>query len=125
MREMLQNLISMSFCAVLYLFRHAPRLRYRLPQVLHRGGARPAAFGGGDCCMVRIWRGERRALAGTRHFLGLAVMQVQSLCGNQAMAQTCGVWEILTRGSHKNDNDGADLWGPGYSWGSQQLGLAY
>ena len=73
--------------------------------------------------MALIRRGERRALAGTRYFLGLAVMQVQ--CGNQAMAQTCGDWEILTRGSHKNDNGGADLCGPGYFWGSQQLGLAY
>ena len=55
------------------------------------------------------WGSQRCKFVGARLFLGLAV------------AQMCG--DAIAWGSHSNDE--ADLWGPGYSWGSQQLGFAY
>ena len=66
MREMLQNLMSMSFMRGFHAcLGMALRLRYRkLPPVLHRGqvGAHPAAFGGGEVlpgAQVSLWCGER------------------------------------------------------------------
>ena len=119
---MLRNFMFMCFCVI--RFGMPRRLRYdKLPQVLPGGQVGVRRGSVAWCSSKGMVRGTCAHVAGTGYFLGLAVMQV--LCGGQAMAQMCGDWEILAWGSHKNDNDGADLWGPGYSWGSQQLGLAY
>ena len=121
---MLQNIIFMCFYICLAFYWHAPETVYnQLPQVAQRGHVAQHVVVGKT---ESVARGARDApigkhapmLLGARYFLGLAVMPV---CEDRVVPRARNgvhVWGPVTWCSR--NNVGADLWGPGYSWGSHQ-----